>query len=74
MKNFNKRRFALRIVALPFVLGIMAVSHIFCLLRQTRNFLLYGGEYINFEQNERESMLKIFEMLKEIRKNQEEKL
>ena len=35
---------------------------------------MYGGEYVNFEENERESMLGIFEMLKEIRQNQKELL
>ena len=35
---------------------------------------MYGGEYVNFEENERESILGIFEMLKEIRQNQKELL
>ena len=76
MKNmkFNKRHFTLRILSLPFVFAIIFIAHNFFVLRRTFHFIMYGGEYVNFEENEIDSVAGIFEMLKEIRKNQEEKL
>lgn len=72
MKNtkFNKRHFATRLVVFPFVFALLFVSHNFFVIKRTWHFLLYGGEYVNFEENERDSMLGIFQMLKEIRDNQ----
>jgi hypothetical protein len=68
MKNtkFNKRKFGLRLIAFPFVFALLFIAHTAFVLKRTYHFLKYGGEYINFEQNERATIQGIFEMLKEM--------
>lgn len=73
-KKFNKRRIVYRLIALPFVFALIFIAHNLSVLKRTYHFIMYGGEYVNFEENERESMLGIFEMLKEIRQNQQKLL
>lgn len=50
--NFNKRRCLLRLVVLPFVFGILLVAHLVALFKSIWLFLLYGGEWINYTENE----------------------
>lgn len=64
--NFNKRYFLRRVIALPFVFGIILIAHLAFVFNRTWHYFLYGGEWVNFEKNERDSMLAIFEMLKEL--------
>ena len=68
MKNttFNKRKFGLRLITFPFVFALIFISHNLFVLKRTYHFLKYGGEYINFEQNEKATIQGIFEMLKEM--------
>lgn len=68
--KFNKRHFLMRMLALPFIFALIFISHNYFVLKRTYHFILYGGEYINFEENERENIRDIFEMLKEIKNNQ----
>lgn len=72
MKNtkFHKRHFTTRILAFPFVFALVFIAHNSFVIKRMWHFLRYGGEYVNFEQNERENILGIFEMLKEIRSHQ----
>lgn len=72
MKNlkFNKRHFFPRMLALPFVFALILIAHNLFVLKRTYHFLLYGGEYINFEENENQNVLEIYNMLKEIKNNQ----
>ncbi len=72
-KNFNKRRLANRIIAFPFVFAIMFIAHNIFVLKRMWHYLKFGGEYVNFEENERETISGIFEMLKEIKENQNNK-
>ena len=69
MKNtkFNKKNFPMRIIALPFVIGLLFITHNFFVLKRTYHFLKFGGEYVNFEQNERKTIQDIFNMLKEMK-------
>lgn len=60
-----------RFIALPFVFAIILLAHMAFVLHRTWHFLLYGGEYVNFERPERETIAGIFEMLKEIKENQQ---
>ena len=69
--KFNKRNFPMRIIVLPFIFGLLFVSHTFFMFKRTYHFLLYGGEYINFEEPERENINEIFKMLKEMKRNNE---
>ena len=57
-------------VSILVVLDVVLEDNFF-VLQRTYHFLKYGGEYLNFEENERETISGIFNMLKEIRENQE---
>jgi hypothetical protein len=57
-------------LALPFVFALILIAHNLFVLKRTYHFLLYGGEYINFEENENQNVLEIYNMLKEIKNNQ----
>lgn len=70
-RKFHKKRFILRLILAPFVLALIFITHNFFVLQRTYHFLKYGGEYINFEENERETINGIFHMLKEMRENKE---
>ena len=70
--KFNRKKFALRLITCPFVFALIFISHNLFVLKRTYHFLKYGGEYINFEQDERATIQSIFEMLKEIREKQNE--
>ncbi len=74
MKNtkFNKRKFGLRLITFPFVFALIFIAHNLFVLKRTYHFLKYGGEYINFEQNEKATVNDLFNMLKEIREKQNE--
>jgi len=62
--NFNKRRCLLRPVVLPFVFGILLVSHLVALFKSIWLFLLYGGEWVNFTENEVVTQTMIYDELK----------
>lgn len=68
--KFNKRHFIHRIIALPFVFVIIFIAHILVVIKRTWHYILYGGEYLNFEENEVKNIQEIFKMLKEIKENQ----
>ena len=70
--KYNRKKFALRLITWPFVFALIFISHNLFVLKRTYHFLKYGGEYINFEQDERATIQSIFEMLKEIREKQNE--
>ncbi len=70
--KFNRKKFTLRLITCPFVFALIFISHNLFVLKRTYHFLKYGGEYINFEQDERATIQGIFEMLKEIREKQNE--
>ena len=74
MKNtkFKKEKFGLRLIAFPFIFALLFITHTAFVLERTYHYLKYGGEYVNFEQNERATIQGIFEMLKEIREKQNE--
>jgi len=66
MKNtkFNKRNFIPRIIVSPFILAILLISHNLFVIKRFWHFLKFGGEYINFEQNERATIQDIYDQLK----------
>lgn len=74
MKNtkFNKGKFGLRLIAFPFVFALLFIAHTAFVLKRTYYFLKYGGEFVNFEQNEKATVSDLFNMLKEIREKQNE--
>jgi hypothetical protein len=69
-KKFNKRLFGIRLFVWPLIFVLLLIPHLYYVVKRTYHFFRYGGEYVNFEQNERHTILEIFEMLKEIKENQ----
>jgi len=43
-------QFILRLIACPFVLCISLITNVFHSIRRTILFLMYGGEFINYEE------------------------
>jgi len=66
-KKFNKRNFIVRIIAFPFVFALIFIAHNIFVIKRTFHFLKYGGEYVNFEENEKPTILEIYKMLKEMK-------
>ena len=65
MKNkFNKRNFLMRIVVSPLIFCILIIAHNFFMLKRFWHFLKFGGEYINFEQDEKATIQDIYNELK----------
>lgn len=66
MKNtkFNKRYFGIRIIVSPFVFMLLFITHNLFVLRRFWHFLKFGGEYVNFEENEKATIQDIYNELK----------
>ncbi len=62
--KFNKHFFITRILVSPCVFIIIFLGHNLFVLKRFWHFLKFGGEYINFEQNERATIQDIFNELK----------
>lgn len=69
--KFNKHNFIPRIIASPFILGILIIAHNLFVLKRFYHFLKFGGEYINYDKPERKTIKDIYEMLQEIKKERE---
>ena len=61
----NKRRLLLRLLSSPAVLFIILVAHNYFVIKRFIHFLRWGGEYINFEKNEKPTIETIYKLLKE---------
>ena len=48
--KFTKRKFLLRIFALPFVIGLNLVFLIYIFILQTYRFVMFGGEFITMNK------------------------
>lgn len=64
-KKFNRKNLIMRIISSPFILCILFIAHNLFVLKRFWHFLKFGGEYVNFEENERKTLMEIFKMLKE---------
>lgn len=62
--EFNKRYLGIRIVVSPFIFALLFISHNFFVLKRFYHFLKFGGEYVNFEQNEKATIQDIYNELK----------
>lgn len=70
--KINKRKFGLRLIIWPLILIIILVHHLYFVIKRTYHFILYGGEWVNFERPEHHTICELYEMLKEIKDNQAE--
>lgn len=67
-----------RILVTPFVFGILLMTHLFFVLKRTRLFLMYGGEFKHYEsetsydylQQQVKSLDNDVEFLKKVRSSQ----
>lgn len=70
-RKFNKHNFLLRIFVSPLIFCILFITHNLFVLRRFYHFLKFGGEYVNFEENERRTLMEIYNELK--KKNESKK-
>lgn len=75
MKNteFNKANLILRLFVSPLIFFILLITHILFVFKRFYHFLKYGGEYVNFEENEKPTLMEIHKMLKELNNKYESK-
>lgn len=59
----------LRILALPFILGIVIIKYNYYVIVQCCLFLKYGGEWITYAKGDRNTILDIYKELKDNRKD-----
>jgi len=66
MKNtkFNKQSFGMRLIVSPLIFAILFIAHNSFVIKRFWHFLKFGGEYINFEENERATISDILIELK----------
>lgn len=60
-------RFILRLIAFPFVLGIVLVAYNIYGLKNAWNFLKHGGEWSTYRKEDRATMQSIYQELKDQR-------
>lgn len=58
-----------RIIVLPFVFGILFVTHISFIFHRTYLFLRYGGEFANYHKDEVKTIQEIFHLIKQQHEN-----
>lgn len=55
----------LRIIASPFVLGLILIAYILGAFKRWVQFLKYGGEWINYDKDETVTIQKIYEEIRD---------
>jgi hypothetical protein len=70
--KFNRKRFLLRVLVSPFVLGLLIVTFTFSAIRRWLFFIIYGGEFINYKEGESsKTILDVYRLIEEnIKKDQ----
>jgi hypothetical protein len=61
----NKKRFIPRLIASPFVLGILIVSYTIGCIAQWLLYLRWGGEWVTYRKDDSNTLKDIFDKLKE---------
>lgn len=70
--KFNKKRFLLRILVSPFILGMLMTTFLFAAVRRWFFFLIHGGEFINYEKDENGKTIQdVYKLVEEHIKKQE---
>jgi hypothetical protein len=54
----------MRIIAMPFVFGLYVVIYAWIPIKGTYLFLRYGGEFLTYMKDDRDSIARIYEQLK----------
>lgn len=58
----------LRVLAFPFVLGLIIIKYNYHAIRNACLFLKYGGEWITYAKGDRNTILDIYKEIKDNRK------
>jgi len=61
----NRRYILLRLIAFPFVFGLLFVWNMYACVKGTILFIRWGGEIINYEKDDKGSIYKIYKELKD---------
>lgn len=61
----NKNYLLLRLFVSPIIFALILVGHIYSAVKKFLLFMRWGGEFITFENNERPTIEKIYQKLKE---------
>jgi hypothetical protein len=62
-------KYVKRIIALPFVIGFTTVHFVSVLLKISRNWILYGGEAVTYEKDDKATIYDIYKELKKQHEN-----
>lgn len=61
----NKRLFIFRLLASPFILGMLTMSYGYGLIKHFIKYLQYGGEWITYAKEDPKRLEDIYKLLKE---------
>ena len=61
----NYKKIGLRLIASPFILGILIISYTYGMLNHFVKYIWWGGEWITYNKNDTKRMKEIFEYLKD---------
>ena len=64
MKFSTPYKLMLRIISLPFIFGILFVTHNLFVLKRVYMFFLYGGEFIQYSKDEAKTIKDVYDTLK----------
>ena len=53
-------KYILRIIALPFVLGLILIVYTYSIIAHLIHYIRYGGEWMTFDANSKETIRKLF--------------
>ena len=58
-------KYILRIITLPFVFGLIFIGHIYSIITHLIHYIRYGGEWMTFDANSKETIRKLFNKVEE---------
>jgi hypothetical protein len=62
------KRFIMRVIGLPFVIGLMTIGSLINLFLNIIQFIRFGGEFINYDKNEIYMINDLYKELKHLNK------
>ena len=63
--KMNTKFLLLRLIVSPIIFALILVGHTYSAVKRFYLFMRWGGEFITFENNERPTIEKIYQKLKE---------
>ncbi len=67
--KFHSKNFGYRLIVSPFIFALIFIAHNLFVIKRFWHFLKFGGEYINFEEDESAT---IKDILAELKKQNEQ--